>query len=139
MFYKAVNTDNKIVDVYIDTELPDKYVKQVRINNNETITMLCPASEAFGILASDNSVIFSIGETQTDDYPLVTLRPFEGRGEYDYLKQQIQEQREIDYEEEESDQDDSELPDRVPSRAELMEQINMLTECILEMSEIIYG
>lgn len=31
------------------------------------------------------------------------------------------------------------LPGKLPSMAELQEQITMLTDCLLEMSEIVYG
>lgn len=143
MYYKAVNGEKKIVDVYTDEELARSYVKMDLASN---IPVRCSGQDdPFGILASDASVIFSIGE-QTGDYELVTLKGFEGRGEYDTIKAAIEEQRRIDDEEEEEDQDDSELPDRVPSRAELNETIiaqqdaiDMLTECLLEMSEIVYG
>ena len=136
MYYKAVDVENHIIDVYTDDELLDSYVT---IDPSLNIPIRCRASDSYiGILASDSSVIYSL-ENQTGNYPLVTLHSFTGRGEYDSLRAAIDEQRQIDYEEEESDQDDSTLPDRVPSRAELQEQIDMLTECILEMSEIIYG
>lgn len=143
MYYKAVNGEKKIVDVYTDEELARSYVKMDLASN---IPVRCSGQDdPFGILASDASVIFSLGE-QTGDYELVTLKGFEGRGEYDTIKAAIDEQRRIDDEEEEEDQDDSELPDRVPSRAELNETIlaqqyaiDMLTECLLEMSEIVYG
>lgn len=135
MYYKAVNGEKKIVDVYTDEELARSYVKMDLASN---IPVRCSGQDdPFGILASDASVIFSIGE-QTGDYELVTLKGFEGRGEYDTIKAAIEEQRRIDDEEEEEDQDDSELPDRVPSRAELQERIEFLEACILEMSEIIY-
>lgn len=135
MYYKAVNGEKKIVDVYTDEELARSYVKMDLASN---IPVRCSGQDdPFGILASDASVIFSLLE-QTGDYELVTLKGFEGRGEYDTIKAAIDEQRRIDDEEEEEDQDDSELPDRVPSRAELQERIEFLEACILEMSEIIY-
>lgn len=134
MYYKAVNGEKKIVDVYTDEELARSYVKMDLASN---IPVRCSGQDdPFGILASDASVIFSIGE-QTGDYELVTLKGFEGRGEYDTIKAAIDEQRRIDDEEEEADQDDSELPDRVPSRAELQEQITQLTDALLELADMV--
>lgn len=134
MYYKAVNGEKKIVDVYTDEELARSYVKMDLANN---IPVRCSGQDdPFGILASDASVIYSIGE-QTGNYELVTLKGFEGRGEYDTIKAAIDEQRRIDDEEEEEDQDDSELPDRVPSRAELQEQITQLTDALLELADMV--
>ena len=134
MYYKAVNVDKKIIDVYTDEELARSYVKMDLASN---IPVRCSGQDdPFGILASDASVIYSIGE-QTGNYELVTLKGFEGRGEYDTIKAAIDEQRRIDDEEEEEDQDDSELPDRVPSRAELQEQITQLTDALLELADMV--
>lgn len=135
MYYKAVNGEKKIVDVYTDEELARSYVKMDLASN---IPVRCSGQDdPFGILASDASVIFSIGE-QTGDYELVTLKGFEGRGEYDTIKAAIDEQRRIDDEEEEEDQKEDEIQPGSPTRAQLQERIEFLEACLLEMSEIIY-
>lgn len=133
-FYKAINSNSKIIDVYLEEELFDSYVK---MDPNLNIPVRCSASDSFfGILSSDSRVIYSLGE-QTGDYELVTLKAFEGQGEYDYLKAEIEAQRQVDYDEDEEDQKEDEIQPGSPTRAELQAQISQLTDALLELADMV--
>lgn len=133
-FYKAINSNSKIIDVYLEEELFDSYVK---MDPNLNIPVRCSASDSFfGILSSDSRVIYSLGE-QTGNYELVTLKAFEGQGEYDYLKAEIEAQRQVDYDEDEEDQKEDEIQPGSPTRAQLQEQITQLTDALLELADMV--
>ena len=130
IYYKAVG-GKKVYDVYDNEELAISYVKM--LDDGVTPVRCTESEDPYGILARDASVIFSFGDSET--HTKVALKEIE-KTKYDELKAEIDASRIPD---DESEREEEEDIDRPPTREELQKQIDMLTECILEMSEIIYG
>lgn len=100
MFYKVVK-DGKIVDVLDDSELcyihMDVFLK---------IPVRCGAADnPFGILASDSSVIYALGNT--DGYDRITLKEFDDEAEFKRLKDELAAARTPEYVEPDEPEDET--------------------------------
>lgn len=111
------------------------YCKYIKIANR---TLLCDKTSANCIVSSDGSQVYHIAGTlaMPDSYKSVQIVEID-KDEYDYLCSLTIQENPIPV-----DQQDNELDDPVVLKqrvAELQNEVQMLTECILEMSTIIYS
>lgn len=132
MFYKIL-CDGKIVDAC--TVL--NYVKWVDRNQ---IFVSCTASDADGIVSSDGSEIY-LFETadMSGDYKYVSYAEITEDVYYEILEE-LEKGKPIDDDPEPNPDIEPVVKDELIERLESLEEMNdILTECILEMSEIIYA
>lgn len=146
-YFKAVY-DGLILDVYDEKDMvyirDDPFAGKVRCAKGDN---------PFGVLSSDGGVIYALHARE--GYQEVSLIAFDDATEYDTLRAELDAQHTPEYvepeEPEDPDPDDqteaamsaSEIRVRI---VELQEKLNavtaqneMLTECLLEMSEVVYG
>ena len=144
MYYQIENLTHQIIDVVEDENWVCIFKSRL---------LRCPASIADGIIGSDNDTIYHLAgrpECGTGDY---YVTPIDAET-YANLYDQLELGEVITIEEPTSDQPvqeepPQELPQEEPvilSRAELTEKISeleeqnqMLLECLMEMSEIVYA
>ena len=147
MYIKAV-CDDLILDVFEKKNMvyigDDPYAGKVRCGENDN---------PFGVLASDGGVIYATQERE--GYQTVELVEFGDSEEYERLRSELDanhipedtepEEPDIPDEEEENEKPMSESEMRVQIVAlqkelkAVTEQNAMLTECLLEMSEVVYA
>lgn len=122
-------------DMIIDVIKKPKYCKYLQRANR---TLLCDKTSANCIVSSDGSQVYHLSGTldMPDTYKSVQLVEID-KDEYDYLCSLTIQENPIPVDQEDDELDDPEvLKQRV---AELQSEVQMLTECILEMSTIIYS
>ena len=130
MMYKIIY-NNMIIDVMKKL----KYCKYVKIANR---TLLCDKTSANCIVSSDGSQVYHISGTlaMPDTYKSVQIVEID-QEEYDYLCSLTIQENPIPVELQDDELDDPVvLKQRV---TELQNEVEMLTNCILEMSTIIYS
>ena len=128
--YKIIY-ENMIIDVMSKP----KYCKYVKIANR---TLLCDKSSANCIVSSDGEQVYHIKGTlaMPNKYKSVEIVEIE-KEEYDYLCSLTIQENPIPVDQQEDELDDPiVLKQRV---SELQNEVNMLTECIIEMSTILYS
>lgn len=127
--YKIIY-QNMIIDVMNKL----KYCKYVRIANR---TLLCDKTSANCIVSSDGSQVYHIKGTLEvpTNYKSVEIVEID-KEEYDYLCSLIIQENPVPVEQDTSLDDPVVLKQRVH---DLQNEVNMLTECILEMSTILYS
>ena len=128
--YKIIY-QNMIIDVMNKI----KYCKYVRIANR---TLLCDKTSANCIVSSDGSQVYHIKGTlaMPSNYKSVEIVEID-KEEYDYLCSLTIQENPIPVDQQEDELDDPiVLKQRV---TELQNEVNMLTECIIEMSTILYS
>lgn len=128
--YKIIY-ENMIIDVIKKL----KYCKYLQRANR---TLLCDKTSANCIVSSDGSQVYHIVGTlaMPDNYKSVEIVEID-KEEYDYLCSLTIQENPIPV-----DQHDDELDDPVVLKqkvSDLQNEVEMLTECILEMSTIIYS
>lgn len=127
--YKIIY-QNMIIDVMKKL----KYCKYVRIANR---TLLCDKTSANCIVSSDGSQVYHIKGTLEvpTNYKSVEIVEID-KEEYDYLCSLTIQENPVPVEQDTSLDDPVVLKQRVN---DLQNEVNMLTECILEMSTILYS
>ena len=134
MYYKIIS-GGQIVDAC-------EWLNYVRWQEKNRLLLTCSESEADGIVSSDGANVYLLeGAAQIGDYPTATITEIT-KEEYDELRDELDSGAEI------PDDSGNEEPD-TPAKtrlqaleetvAELTETNFMLVECLLEMSEIVYG
>ena len=127
--YKIIY-QNMIIDVMSKI----KYCKYVRIANR---TLLCDKTSANCIVSSDGSQVYHIKGTLEvpSNYKSVEIVEID-KEEYDYLCSLTIQENPIPVDLDTSLDDPVVLKQRVN---DLQNEVNMLTECILELTTIIYN
>jgi len=136
MYYKIVS-NGTIVDA-------SSGLSYVRWQEKNRLWLSCEAQDANGILTSNGEAIYLLeGAAAMDGYSYAMATEIT-EAEYLVLREELDAGDEIV----DPDQPDDQEPD-TPSKtrlqllearvAELQEVNDMLTECLLEMSEIVYG
>lgn len=128
--YKVIY-DKMIIDVI-------KKVKYCKYIKNANRTILCDKTSANCIVSSDGSQVYHIKGTlaMPNTYKSVQIVEID-KDEYDYLCSLTINENPIPV-----NQEDDELDDPIALKQkviELQNQVEMLTSCILEMSENIYS
>ena len=106
----------------------------VRYQGNNCVWMNCPAQLAQGLVASDGGEIYLLQPMDGIEGRIVTYEEIDAET-YAELREEIDAGRTVPEPEPEPEPD---TPGKTRLAA-LEEAVDMLTECILEMSEIIYG
>lgn len=127
--YKIIY-QNMIIDVMSKI----KYCKYIKIANR---TLLCDKASANCIVSSDGSQVYHIKGTlaMPTEYKSVEIVEID-KEEYDYLCSLTIQEKPIPNNLDNSLDDPIVLKQRV---SELQNEVNMLTECIIEMSTILYS
>lgn len=140
MYYKIVS-GGQIVDVCDGLNF-------VRWQKKNSLFLACSnEAEAGGIISSDGSTIYLLeGAEQVNDLAYAHYAEID-EDTYNSLREQLIENGILDDPKEESpstEEENTETSEPVAKSEErqliesLQEQVNMLTECILEMSELVY-
>ena len=134
MFYKIIS-EGQIVDACDG-------LNTVRWQEKNRLWLTCDMADADGVVSSDGSEIFLLEGAKAHDGMRVATVDEISEEEYLRLRKELDD-GEI------PEVDDEDEPGVTPAKerlrqlenqvAELMEQNVMLTECLLEMSEIVYG
>ena len=121
-------------NMIIDVMSKPKYCKYVRIANR---TLLCDKASANCIVSSDGSQVYHIKGTlaMPTEYKTVEIVEID-KDEYDYLCSLTIQEKPIPVDLDNTLDDPIVLKQRV---TELQNEVNMLTECIIEMSTILYS
>lgn len=134
MFYKIVK-DSQIVDV-------SDGLKYVRWQEKNRIFLSCAEEDAEGIVSSNGQDIYLLITSEPrDGYESAVVSEI-GEEEYLALREELDAGEEIidgGDDEEEDTQAKTRLRMLEEQVAALQEVNDMLTECLLEMSEIVYG
>lgn len=144
MFYK-VKQGNTVIDVLNDP----LYVKYQQGNDLCVITTF--KTEAFGVISSDGSEIYAVEGFRivpSKGYIEVTLTPIDEQ-EYNELREELDDGEQPDEGGEPDPEPDEEQSMSLPKmrtaildlqsqNEALQSQSDLLTECILEMSELLY-
>ena len=127
--YKIIY-QNMIIDVMNKI----KYCKYIKLANR---TLLCDKTSANCIVSSDGSQVYHIKGTLEvpTNYKSVEIVEID-KEEYDYLCSLTVQENPIPVDLDNSLDDPIVLKQRV---SELQNEVNMLTECIIEMSTILYS
>ena len=128
MYYKIV-ADGIIVDACED-------IRFVKWQEKNRVWLNCGENNADGIVTSDGESIYLIGEKEIDGYGHAAYSEITEE-ESAEIRAEIDAGREIpDEGGEEEEEEDTPPKTRL---AALEETVSLLTECILEMSGIVYG
>ena len=135
MYYKYV-MDGQIVDA-------TDHLAFVRYQERHRLFLHCETeAEADGVLSSDGSTIYLLsGKAQIGDLGFVAYSEIEEE-EYLRIREELDAGEIIDDDEPDADTDSgakTRLQQLEEQVAALQEVNDMLTECLLEMSEIVYG
>lgn len=144
MPYFKVKQNNTVIDVLAD---PNYIVYQ----QGNDLCVIGKQTEAFGVLSSDASVIYAVEGLRiapNKGYDVVSLEQID-KTEYDELKALLDENKSVvdDDQQQDNQQEEvmsmSELRQTVltlkAQNEELAARNELLTECVLELSEIVYA
>lgn len=144
MPYFKVKQNNTVIDVLADPN----YIVYQRGND---LCVIGKKTEAFGVLSSDASVIYAVEGLRiapNKGYDVVSLEQID-KTEYDELKALLDENKSVvdDDQQQDNQQEEvmsmSELRQTVltlkAQNEELAARNELLTECVLELSEIVYA
>ena len=134
IFIKLLNQNEELVGV--EALDPPNWVQQLR---NGTVVLCTRERDAQGVQDTTGSVIYQLSGRETiNDPAIIRTAIIITEAEYDELSQ--------DYPEpspQPDDPDEDIAPMTVPEMRQKIEELqasnDMLTECLLEISEIIYG
>ena len=132
MFYKIVS-NWKIVDACTE-------IHYVRWQAAHQIFLSCDATWADGILTSDGAYVYLIeGADTIQDLPYATFSEITEE-QYNEIMEELDRGDPIDDDTEPSGESEPVVKHELVERLESLEQQNeMLLECLLEMSEIVYA
>ena len=133
MYYKIVS-DGQVVDA-------SDGLKYVRWQEKNRIFLSCAESEADGIVTSDGADIYLLASSEPRDGYAYAVVSEIGEDEFLALRDELDAGAEIEDGSEESGDTAAKTRLRLLEEqvAALQEVNDMLTECLLEMSEIVYG
>ena len=139
----------KIISKSKDTVLGVEELSEpcfVKWQEKNNIHIRCDEKSALGIVSGDGSTTYQLkGKPTLPDCDAEMYAEIIDEYDYEFYRNQIGDGGEVTEpaEAEQSEEGESEeilTPERLKARVlELEEQVNMLTGCILEMSEAVYG
>lgn len=140
MYYKIIS-QGQIIDA-----TPDDQLNYVRWQKKNGLFLNCEAEQADGIISSGGSEIYLLEDAQAEHFPETPTVTLVEITEEEYL--QIRDELDAGNEianpgGNEQQSDDSPAKTRMAQLeslvADLQAQNDMLAECLMEMSEIVYG